>query len=39
MPIPGYSNTNGGILIGLTKLYQLQLSIENSYVSVGPGNR
>jgi FAD/FMN-containing dehydrogenase len=39
MPIPGYANTNGGVLIGLTKLNQLQLAANQSYVSVGPGNR
>lgn len=39
MPIPGYANTNGGVLIGLTNLNQLQLSADKSYVSVGPGNR
>lgn len=39
MPIPGYANTNGGVLISLAKLNQLQLSSDKSCVSVGPGNR
>jgi FAD/FMN-containing dehydrogenase len=39
MPIPGYANTNGGVLIGFIKLDQFQLSADKSYVSVGPGNR
>ncbi|PMD56688.1 FAD binding domain-containing protein [Hyaloscypha bicolor E] len=39
MPIPGYANTIGGVLIGLTDLNEIQLSSDNSYVSVGPGRR
>ncbi|RFU35031.1 hypothetical protein B7463_g1267, partial [Scytalidium lignicola] len=39
MPIPGYANTNGGVLIGFTDLNELQLSADQSYVSVGPGRR
>ena len=39
MPIPGYANTVGGVLIGLTDLNELQLSTNQSYVSVGPGRR
>lgn len=39
MPIPGYANTNGGILIGLTNLNEITLSSDQSYVSVGPGQR
>lgn len=39
MPIPGYANTDGGILIGLSKLNQIALSKDHSYVSVGPGQR
>lgn len=39
MPIPGYANTIGGVLIGLTDLNQVQLSKDKSYVSVGPGRR
>lgn len=39
MPIPGYANTDGGVLIGLTDLNQITLSADKSYVSVGPGRR
>lgn len=39
MPIPGYANIIGGVLIGLTDLNQVQLSTDKSYVSVGPGRR
>jgi FAD/FMN-containing dehydrogenase len=39
MPIPGYANTIGGVLIGLTDLNEIQLSADKSYVSVGPGRR
>jgi FAD/FMN-containing dehydrogenase len=39
MPIPGYANTIGGVLIGLTDLNEIQLSSDKSYVSVGPGRR
>jgi FAD/FMN-containing dehydrogenase len=39
MPIPGYANTDGGVLIGLTNLNQSQLSKDKSIVSVGPGLR
>jgi FAD/FMN-containing dehydrogenase len=37
MPIPGYANTDGGVLIGLTDLNEIQLSADQSYVSVGSG--
>jgi FAD/FMN-containing dehydrogenase len=39
MPIPGYANTIGGVLIGLTDLNEIQLSADKSHVSVGPGRR
>lgn len=39
MPIPGYANIDGGILVGLTDLNQITLSSDKSYVSVGPGRR
>jgi hypothetical protein len=39
MPISGYANINGGVLIGLTNLNQLQLCADKSHVPVGPGNR
>lgn len=39
MPIPGYANIDGGILVGLTDLNQIKLSSDKSYVSVGPGRR
>ncbi|OJD10816.1 hypothetical protein ACJ73_09688, partial [Blastomyces percursus] len=39
MPIPTYSNTNGGVLIAFSHMKQLQLSADKSFVSVGPGNR
>ncbi|KKZ64884.1 hypothetical protein EMCG_09202 [[Emmonsia] crescens] len=39
MPIPGYANTDGGVLIVFTRMKQLQLSRDKSFVSVGPGNR
>jgi hypothetical protein len=39
MPIPGYANTNGGVLIGLTNLNEIQLSSDSSKVSIGPGVR
>ncbi|CZR68267.1 related to 6-HYDROXY-D-NICOTINE OXIDASE [Phialocephala subalpina] len=39
MPIPGYANIDGGVLIGLTNLRQIQLSEDKSYVSIGPGLR
>ncbi|EEH05600.1 FAD binding domain-containing protein [Histoplasma capsulatum G186AR] len=38
MPIPGYANTDGGVLIAFTKMKQLHLSADKSFVSVGPGN-
>ena len=39
MPIPGYANTAGGVLIGMTNLNTIKLSSDKSYVSVGPGRR
>jgi len=39
MPIPGYANINGGVLIALTNLNEIQLSSDKSVVSVGPGRR
>jgi FAD/FMN-containing dehydrogenase len=39
MPIPGYANTIGGVLIALTDLNTIQLSADKSSVSVGPGRR
>jgi FAD/FMN-containing dehydrogenase len=39
MPIPGYANIDGGILVGLTDLNRITLSSDKSYVSVGPGRR
>ncbi|RDW69852.1 hypothetical protein BP6252_08872 [Coleophoma cylindrospora] len=39
MPIPGYANINGGVLIALSDLGQLALANDSSYVSVGPGRR
>jgi FAD/FMN-containing dehydrogenase len=39
MPIRGYANTEGGVLIGLSSLNQATLSADKSYVSVGPGLR
>ncbi|KAK2808723.1 hypothetical protein FQN50_004394 [Emmonsiellopsis sp. PD_5] len=39
MPIPGYANTNGGVLIGFTKLNEIKLSANKATVSVGPGQR
>lgn len=39
MPIPGYANINGGILVGLTDLNKITLSSDKSYVSVSPGRR
>ncbi|KAH9208945.1 hypothetical protein DL95DRAFT_478805 [Leptodontidium sp. 2 PMI_412] len=39
MPIPGYANTNGGVLIALTNLNQVTLSADESVASVGPGRR
>ncbi|OJD11418.1 hypothetical protein AJ78_07814 [Emergomyces pasteurianus Ep9510] len=39
MPIPGYGNVDGGVLIVFTSMKQLQLSRDKSFVSVGPGNR
>lgn len=38
MPIPGYANTDGGVLIAFTKMKQLHLCADKSFVSVGPGN-
>ncbi|KLJ05581.1 hypothetical protein EMPG_10913 [Blastomyces silverae] len=38
MPIPGYSNTDGGVLITFSGMKQLELSGDKSFVSVGPGN-
>ena len=37
MPIPGYSNTDSGVLIAMSKLNNIELSQDESYVSVGPG--
>ncbi|KAK2782714.1 hypothetical protein FQN53_009639 [Emmonsiellopsis sp. PD_33] len=39
MPIPGYANTDGGVLIGFTKLNEIKLSADKATVSVGPGQR
>ena len=39
MPIPGYANTAGGVLIALDQFSQATLSADSSYVSVGPGLR
>ena len=39
MPIPGYANTVGGVLLALTDLSTIELSADKSYVSVGPGRR
>jgi FAD/FMN-containing dehydrogenase len=39
MPIPGYANIDGGILVGMTDLNRITLSSDKSYVSVGPGRR
>ncbi|KAL3426022.1 Bifunctional solanapyrone synthase 4 [Phlyctema vagabunda] len=39
MPIPGFANIIDGVLIGLTRLNQLRMSSNKSYVSVGPGRR
>ena len=39
MPIPGYANINGGVLIALTNLNQVTLSPDKSIASVGPGRR
>ncbi|KAL1960606.1 hypothetical protein VTO42DRAFT_7185 [Malbranchea cinnamomea] len=37
MPIRGYANTDDGVLIALSKLNQIKLSEDKSYLSVGPG--
>ena len=37
MPIPGYANTDGGVLVAFSKLNQIELSEDKSYVSIGPG--
>lgn len=39
MPIPGYADINGGVMIALTNLNQVTLSSDKSIVSVGPGRR
>lgn len=40
MPIPGYNGVdNSGILLSSSNLTTLSLSIDQSIVSVGPGNR
>ena len=39
MPLVGYSNTDGGVLVAMTKLNKLKLSKDKSRVSIGPGNR
>ncbi|OAX83500.1 hypothetical protein ACJ72_02134 [Emergomyces africanus] len=39
MPVPGYGNTDGGVLIVFTGMKKLQLSRDKSVISVGPGNR
>lgn len=38
MPIPLYSNTNGGVLIAPTELNTLQLSDDQKSLAIGPGN-
>ncbi|PGH08073.1 hypothetical protein AJ79_06073 [Helicocarpus griseus UAMH5409] len=39
MPIRGYANTDGGVLIAFTKMDQIELSEDKSSVSVGPGQK
>ena len=39
MPIPLYSNTDGGVLIAPTDLNTLQISNDQKSLTVGPGNQ